>query len=105
MGAAAGAASQGEGRFASPLEDVADLCCSLQIAADEAVALQTSRTRAHAGLLAHGWQEHNMAAFVSGYLSHAGIEELVPGTREVVDAAVGTLLAARASAIGSPPPS
>ena len=79
MGAAAGAASQGEGRFASPLEDVADLCCSLQIATAEAVGLQTSRTRVHAELLARGWQAHNMAAFVSGYLAHAGIEELVPG--------------------------
>lgn len=100
MGAAAGAASQGEGRFASPLEDVADLCCSLRIAAEEAVGLQTRSTRAHARLLGRGWQEHNMAAFVSGYLSTAGIEELVPGRREDVDAALAGLLAARFAETG-----
>jgi maltokinase len=100
MGAAAGAASQGEGRFASPLEDVADLCCSLQIAADEAVAWQTRSTRAHARLLAKGWQDHNVAAFLSGYLATSGIETLVPGSRREVEVAVAELLAARAA----PPP-
>jgi maltokinase len=95
MGAAAGAASQGEGRFASPLEDVADLCCSLQIAAAEAVALQTRSTRVHAQVLARGWHEHNMAAFVSGYVSLAGIEALIPPTRAEVDGALEVLLTAR----------
>jgi predicted trehalose synthase len=101
MGAAAGAASQGEGRFASPLEDVADLCCSLQIAAAEAVALQTRSTRAHAGVLAQGWLEHNIAAFVSGYMSMAGIERLIPGTRPDVDLALSVLRSARDSEGGS----
>jgi len=100
MGASAGAASQGEGRFASPLEDVADLCCSLQLAAAEAVALQTRATRAHARVLAQGWLEHNVAAFVSGYLSMAGIERLVPGSRQEIDVALQDLRAARSPATG-----
>jgi NH3-dependent NAD+ synthetase len=57
----------------------------------------------HAELLARGWQAHNMAAFVSGYLAHAGIEELVPGTREDVDVALVGLLAARAATVSGPP--
>jgi predicted trehalose synthase len=99
MGEAAGAGSQGEGRFASALEDVADLCCSLSIAADEAVAFQTPRTRPHARLLAHGWERRNVAAFLSGYLSRSGISRLVPETREDVEAIVGGLLATRQLAV------
>jgi predicted trehalose synthase len=99
MGAAAGAASQGEGRFASPLEDVVDLCCSLRIAAAEALALQTRSTRAHARVLAQGWLAHNMAAFVSGYLSLAGIEGLIVATRQEFDAVLEQLLAARAGPV------
>lgn len=96
MGSSAGAASQGEGRFASPLEDVADLCCSLEIASGEAVTLQTRSTAAHARVLAHGWQEHNIAALVSGYLSLPGIDALVPASRQDVDTALRALRSARA---------
>jgi maltokinase len=95
MGAAAGAGSQGEGRFASPLEDVADLCCSLSIAAGEAVALQTQRTRAHARLLAQGWERHNVAAFVDGYVALPDISGLIPQSRDEFDAILSELLAAR----------
>ena len=97
MGAAAGAASQGEGRYASPLEDVVDLCCSLQITASEAVELQTCSTRAHARLLAEGWWEHNVSAFLSGYLATAGIDMLVPGSRDDVEAVLGELFTERSS--------
>lgn len=100
MGSAAGAASQGEGRFASPLEDVVDLCCSLQIAASEAVDLQTRSTRAHARLLGQGWWEHNVSALLSGYLATAGIDILVPGDPAEVRAVVARLLAARAGGGG-----
>jgi len=100
MGEAAGAGSQGEGRFASALEDVADLCCSLSIAAAEAVAFQTQRTRSHARVLARGWERHNVAAFVSGYLSLSGISALVPETRGDVEARLSELLAARQLALG-----
>jgi hypothetical protein len=95
MGEAAGAGSQGEGRFASALEDVADLCCSLSIAAAEAVAFQTQRTRPHARLLAQGWERHNVAAFVGGYLSLDGISRLIPENRESVDVILGELVASR----------
>jgi hypothetical protein len=96
MGAAAGAGSQGEGRFASPLEDVADLCCSLSIAAGEALALQTERTRAHARALARGWERHNVAGFVNGYVGLPGITGLIPESRVDVDVIVGELVARRA---------
>jgi len=95
MGAAAGAGSQGEGRFASPLEDVADLCCSISITAEEAVSLQTQRTRANARVLAQGWERHNVAAFVSGYVSRPGITGLIPASRAEVDGILGELLAMR----------
>ena len=95
MGAAAGAGSQGEGRFASPLEDVADLCCSLSIAAAEAVSLQTQRTRAHASVLAQGWERHNVAAFVDGYVKRPGISRLMPESPAEVDVILGELLATR----------
>jgi predicted trehalose synthase len=102
MGDAAGTGSLGEGRFASALEDVADLCCSLSIAASEAVAFQTPRTRPHARLLAHGWEWHNVAAFVDGYLSLVGISRLVPETREDVEGILGELLAARRASLDGP---
>jgi maltokinase len=102
MGEAAGAGSQGEGRFASPLEDVADLCCSLSISAAEAVAFQTQRTRPHAVLLADGWERHNVAAFVGGYLSLSGISRLIPEAREDIDVILGGLLAARRAAVVRP---
>jgi maltokinase len=98
MGAAAGSGSQGEGRFASPLEDVADLCRSLHLAAVEAVHLQATRTRAHAQLLASGWERHNIAAFVRGYLSLDGIDRLLPMTEGHVDRILADLIAAREEA-------
>lgn len=77
MGESAGAASQGEPRFASPLEDIAVLCRSLGAAADEAVELQTTSTRTNAAALAVGWEKHNTAAFLRGYLGCAGIDRLI----------------------------
>jgi maltokinase len=102
MGEAAGAGSQGEGRFASALEDVADLCCSLSIAAAEAVAFQTRRARPHARLLAEGWERHNVSAFVGGYLSLAGISRLVPEGRDDVEVMLGEMLEARRAADDHP---
>ncbi len=97
MGEAAGAASQGEGRFASPLEDLADLCCSLRLAADEAVALQTRGTRLNSRVLADGWQEHNTACFLSGYMAASGIEELVGSDVTEVSEALAALVASRSA--------
>jgi len=98
MGAAAGSGSQGEARYASPLEDVADLCRSLHLVAAEAVELQPVRTRAHAQVLASGWERHNIAAFVKGYVSFAGIDRLLPDTEGKVDQMLGGLIAAREEA-------
>lgn len=97
MGEAAGAASQGQGHFASPLEDLADLCCSLRLAADEAVALQRRGVKLNARVLADGWQEHNTASFLVGYLATSAIEELVGGSFEEISGALGALVAARAA--------
>lgn len=95
MGEAAGSGSQGEGRFASPLEDLADLSCSLRIAADEAVALQTRGMRLNAGVLADGWHEHNMACFLRGYLATSGIHELVVGGPDELAGALLAVVARR----------
>jgi maltokinase len=98
MGAAAGSGSQGEARFASPLEDVADLCRSLHLAASEEVDLQSSRTRAHAQVLARGWERHNIAAFVKGYVSLDGIDRLLPPSESRLEQMLGGLIAAREEA-------
>ena len=95
MGASAGAASQGEGHFGSPLEDLADLCCSLGITAAEAVSLQARNTRPNARHLAAGWEQHNIDAFVNGYVSHPGIDPLIPPDRDVFDALLRSLMAQR----------
>jgi maltokinase len=80
IGAHAGAASQGEARMASPLEDVAAFFLSLEQAAEEATEIQPRANLAHARSLAAGWVGHNRATFLRGYLGNREISHLVPHT-------------------------
>ncbi len=95
MGADAGSASQRAPRYASAVEDIADLCCSLRQVAAECLNLQPASTAAHAQLLAAGWERRNFGEFVRGYLSLEGIRRLVPAEREDFDEVLGSLIAAR----------
>lgn len=76
IGAAAGTASQGEARYASPLEDVADMFVSLQQVAAEATELQPLARLAHARELASGWVRHNKESFLRGYLESGTVRHL-----------------------------
>ena len=96
LGSTAGTASTGEPVVASPLEDLADLCCSLRQVAAEAVALCTPAARRHARALADGWEQRNIGELLRGYLSTEGIERLVTGGRPEIEAALGQLVSARA---------
>ncbi|MGA3352435.1 MAG: hypothetical protein ABSD85_04510 [Acidimicrobiales bacterium] len=69
--------TRGEPRFASPLEDLADLSYSLRQVAAEAVAAQPAVVWAQAERLAKSWERRNRGAFLSGYLGVEGISRLV----------------------------
>ena len=64
-------------RFASPLEDLADMTYSLRQVAAEAVAAQPAVMWAQAERLAKSWERRNRGAFLSGYLGVEGISSLV----------------------------
>jgi maltokinase len=66
-----------EPRFASPLEDLADMTYSLRQVAAEAVAAQPAVMWAQAERLAKSWERRNRGAFLSGYLGLDGISSLV----------------------------
>jgi len=87
-----------EPRFASPLEDLADLSYSLRQVAAEAVAAQPAATRVQAERLAKAWERRNRGAFLSGYLGVEGIARLVALDRPAVADAVKTLVADRVPA-------
>ncbi len=60
MGADAGSGSQRAPRYASAVEDIADICCSLRQVASGCLDLQPPSTAAHAELLAAGWERRNI---------------------------------------------
>lgn len=84
-------------RFASPLEDVADLWFSLRQVAAEAVAARPPGTKDQAQALARAWEQRNKAALVAGYLATAGITELVPGSVAQIEDELGRLVAGRSA--------
>ncbi len=84
-----------EPRFASPLEDLADLSYSLRQIAAEAVAAQPAVTWAQAERLAKAWERRNRGAFLSGYLGVGGIAELVSLDRAGVIEELKSLVAER----------
>jgi predicted trehalose synthase len=87
-----------EPRFASPLEDLADLSYSLRQVAGEAVAAQPAVTWAQAERLAKSWERRNRGAFLSGYLGVAGIGDLVSLDRSAAAEAIKSLVAERVAA-------
>ena len=95
MGADAGSASQREPKYASAVEDIADMCCSLRQVTSDCLDLQPASTAAHAQLLAAGWERRNTGEFVRGYLSVDGIGRLVPAGREDFDELLSSLIEAR----------
>jgi predicted trehalose synthase len=84
-----------EPRFASPLEDLADLSYSLRQVAAEAVAAQPAVTRARAERLAKAWERRNRGAFLSGYLTVEGIGGLMALDRPQAAEAIKSLVARR----------
>jgi hypothetical protein len=97
LGESAGAGSQPAPRLASPLDDVADFCESLWLAAAGAVELQPPSLRLQASELAAGWERHNVAAFVRGYVSLPGIEALVPLAADGADAVEARVVGKRSA--------
>ena len=67
---------RGQPRFASPLEDLADLSYSLRQVAAEAVAAQPAVMWAQAERLGKSWERRNRGAFLSGYLGTEGVSAL-----------------------------
>jgi len=84
-----------EPRFASPLEDLADLSYSLRQVAAEAVAAQPAVARARAERLAKAWERRNRGAFLSGYLTVEGIGGLMALDRPQAAEAIKSLVARR----------
>jgi predicted trehalose synthase len=88
----------GEPRFASPLEDLADLSYSLRQVAAEAVAAQPAVVWARAERLAKSWERRNRGAFLSGYLGVDGIPGLVSLDRTAAAEELKSLVSARMAA-------
>jgi predicted trehalose synthase len=87
-----------EPRYASPLEDLADMSYSLRQVAAEAVAAQPAVTWANAERLAKAWERRNRGALLSGYLSVAGIADLVALDRSAVAEELKYLVSERTAA-------
>ena len=81
-----------EPRFASPLEDLADLWYSLRQVAAEAVAAQPAATRTRAERLAKAWERRNRGAFLSGYLGVEGVGSLMALDRSQASEAIKSLV-------------
>jgi len=88
--------TRSKARFASPLEDLADLSYSLRQVAAEAVAAQPVVTRPRAERLAKAWERRNRGAFLSGYLGVEGVGRLMALDRSEAAEAIKSLVAERA---------
>jgi len=84
-------------RFASPLEDLADLSYSLRQAAAEAVAARPPATWEQSRRLAESWERRNRDALMTGYLGVEGISVLIALDRPAVEASLDSLVAERAN--------
>jgi maltokinase len=102
IGLSDGSVGRPRSRFASPLEDLADLWFSLHNVAGEAVQSQPSSAREAAQRLADSWEERNAAAFLTGYLESARIAQLVGLDRVRTESTLAELVAQRAA--GTPGP-
>ena len=77
----------------SPTEDLADMWFSIEKCARDAVAQRPVSERPLAGILAAAWVRRNQLAFLEGYASTPGVEELIPV--ELLRPAVSELSRAR----------
>jgi predicted trehalose synthase len=87
-----------EPRFASPLEDLADLSYSLRQVASEAVAARTRSTWTQAFRLAKSWENRNRRALIAGYLGVDGISSLVVPDHDMVEPSIEGFVGVRAAA-------
>jgi maltokinase len=62
----------------SPLDDIADMCLSIDSVAEEAARSQHPEEEERTASLAEAWARRNREAFVSGYLALPGIARLLP---------------------------
>jgi predicted trehalose synthase len=69
----------------SPLADVADMVWSFGHVATEAAQERDPADRDRAAGLGAAWERRSSSAFVQGYLSTAGLGDLVPDERQLVD--------------------
>lgn len=81
-------------RGGTPLEDVADMCFSLEEVARSASEDQEEGS-ASAGELAGAWARRNAAAFVEGYLGTPGLGPLLPREPASVEALLAGLASVR----------
>jgi maltokinase len=62
----------------SPLDDIADMCLSIDGVAEEAARTQHPEEEARTLSLAEAWARRNREAFLSGYLALPGVDRLLP---------------------------
>jgi maltokinase len=85
---------EGRGAIGTPLDDVADLCLSVDAVAAEAAARHEGGPRA--GQLADAWSRRNKAAILDGYLAVPGIARLLPSRRDDIVLLLSALAEVRA---------
>jgi len=90
-------AERREPRFASPLEDLADLSYSLRQVAAEAVDARPPATWDQARRLAKSWERRNRGSLLGGYLGVEGIGDLVAEDRSAAATSLETLVADRSA--------
>lgn len=88
-------------REATPLEDLADMCYSLQEVARSLAESWRAGPGERVAALVAAWSARNEASFLDGYLSDAAVRRLLPPASPVA-AAVAELVRARARRAGSP---
>ncbi len=92
-----GVTGEREPRFASPLEDLADLSYSLRLMAAEAVAARPAATWDQARRLAKSWENRNRGALLSGYLGVEDIGGILALDRSVAESLLEALVTERAA--------
>ncbi len=76
-------------RFTSPLRDVAGMLRSFQYATAVAASERGSAESPDLADLGGAWEERNRTAFLQGYLSAPGLDELVPADPAELQAVLG----------------
>ncbi len=81
-----GVDAEGAVVFRSPLADVADMLWSLHYVSATALEERDPAVRGELEAPARAWEERNHRAFLAGYLSTPGVEDLVPTEHAVLEA-------------------